>query len=212
MNSLTIVQLVILLEEKGLMDAINADLEEAVAEKSVTLDQILNKRKSDEERIKQLRQNNQSIQSLINEQNALLKEKTPIFKQARLDVETAKQAITQENLKKIYEFLSKKSSEPITYIVEAFVGLMRNMRRADTKSVELYFRSYDGLLIGLNRLEFKKLNKTHVDEHVEAMTKHEPVIKGHKEFEFFIPLLSLFRQLLVTAKHGAEIAAIEDEI
>lgn len=38
------------------MEAINADLREAVEEKQTILEQIINKRKSDEERVKDLKQ------------------------------------------------------------------------------------------------------------------------------------------------------------
>ncbi len=58
-------------------------------------------------------------------------------------------------------------AEAPAYIMEALVGLMRKMRRADIKSVELYTKSYEGFSIGLGRIRLEDLNFDHCDDHVK---------------------------------------------
>jgi uncharacterized protein (UPF0297 family) len=50
-------------------------------------------------------------------------------------VEQAKKEITPQALRKVYEYLDNKSSEPVVFLMEALVGLLRGQRRADPKSV-----------------------------------------------------------------------------
>jgi hypothetical protein len=45
--------------------------------------------------------------------------------------------------------------------MEALVGLMRKMRKADIKSVELYTKNYLGFKIGLSRLKLEELIYDH---------------------------------------------------
>lgn len=73
-------------------------------------------------------------------------------------MDATKRQITPDSLKKVYDFLDKKSAEPVTFLMEALVGLLRGMKRADTKSVELYVKKHEGFLIAINRLNFKKMN------------------------------------------------------
>ena len=47
-------------------------------------------------------------------------------------VDATKREITADNLKKVYEFLEKKNAEPVAFVMEAIVGLLRGMNRADT--------------------------------------------------------------------------------
>ena len=42
------------------------------------------------------------------------------------------------------------------YILEALVGLMRNTKFADNKSVELYLKKHEGFEIAINRLWYSQ--------------------------------------------------------
>ena len=123
----------------------------------------------------------------IKDKNDLLKTKTPMFKQLIEVIEVTKREITPDNLKSIYNFLLKKNAEPVTFVMEALVGLMRNMRRADTKSVELYIMKHEGFMIGLNRLDVKKLNSVYCEEALDKLTHKYNFMLGSEEFLIFEP-------------------------
>ena len=73
-------------------------------------------------------------------------------------LDLVKKEVTPENLKKVYVYLEKKSNEAVIYIMEALIGLMRGSKRADPMSVELYTKKHEGFMMGLNRIDIKKLN------------------------------------------------------
>lgn len=80
-----------------------------------------------------------------------------------------KKDITPDTVKKVYRFLEKNKNEAVIYIFEALVGLMRGNRRADARSVELYTKKHEGFMIGLNRIDFKKLNSDFCQEHLNNL-------------------------------------------
>jgi len=41
--------------------------------------------------------------------------------------------------------------------MEALIGLMRNTKTADNKSVEIYLKKYEGFMLALQRVDFKKI-------------------------------------------------------
>jgi hypothetical protein len=51
--------------------------------------------------------------------------------------------------------------------METLVGLMRRVRKADIKSVELYTKSFEGFSIGLSKLRLEDLNYDHCAYHLE---------------------------------------------
>lgn len=111
-------------------------------------------------------------------------------------VDQAKREITPDNLKKINEFLEKKSAEPVAFVMEALIGLLRGMRRADTKSVELYIKKHEGFMLGVNRLDLKKLNPSHCQEHLDALKKKYNAALNSEEFAIFLPFRALLVQLV----------------
>jgi len=50
--------------------------------------------------------------------------------------------------------------------MEALVGLMRRMKRADIRSVELYTKTYEGFSIGLSRIQLEDLVFDHCEYHL----------------------------------------------
>ena len=63
-----------------------------------------------------------------------------------------------DTIKKLYGFLEKKNNPTMIFIIEALVGLLRNERRSNPVSVELYIKKYEGFVIGLNRADPKIMN------------------------------------------------------
>ena len=79
--------------------------------------------------------------------------------------------------------------------MEALVGLMRKMRRADIKSVELYTKSYEGFSIGLGRIRLEELNFEHCEDHVKQLDeKYSAAIMSKKEYAIFIPSHNLLKE------------------
>jgi len=74
-------------------------------------------------------------------------------------------------LKKANQFLEKKQAEPVSFVMEALIGLLRDMRRADTKSVELYIKKHESFMIGVNRLDLKKMNPKYCQEHLNELKR-----------------------------------------
>lgn len=169
------------------------DLNKAVQAKQAKMDRIVQSRSNDEKRIQALRKEIESLQAKIADKRETLAVREPAFKKMVEAVDQAKREITPENLKKINEFLEKKSAEPISFVMEALIGLLRGMRRADTKSVELYIKKHEGFMIGVNRLDLKKLNPAHCQEHLDALKKKYNAALNSEEFAIFLP----FRALLV---------------
>jgi len=134
--------------------------------KEVKLKQVSAQRKSDEAKVKQLKKDIDMVPIKIEEKKKMLAEKEPQLKRLMEGIEQTKKLITPDNLKKVYAFLDKKSAEPIAFVMEAVVGLLRGQRRADTKSVELYIQKHEGFMIGLNRLNYKKLNTEYLQENL----------------------------------------------
>ena len=82
--------------------------------------------------MQQLKNENASLLEKIKDKKEVLKEKEPQYKKMVERVDAAKREITADNLKKVYEFLEKKNAEPVAFVMEAIVGLLRGMNRADT--------------------------------------------------------------------------------
>jgi len=61
-------------------------------------------------------------------------------------------------LKKVYNYLEKKNNDAVVYVMEALIGLMRGSKRADSMSVELYTKTHEGFMMGLNRIDITKAN------------------------------------------------------
>jgi len=83
--------------------------------------------------------------------------------------------------------------------MESLVGLMRKMRKADIKSVELYTKTYEGFSIGLSRLRLEDLNYDHCAYHSANIEKWSGEIH-RSEFAIFVPYYNLLQE---TIKHAA---------
>lgn len=95
----------------------------------------------------------------------------PQLAQKQAAIEKVKHEITVDNLKKVFNFLDTKNADAPAYVMESLIGLMRKMRKADIKSVELYTKSYEGFSIGLSRLRLEDLNYDHCAYHSNEIKK-----------------------------------------
>lgn len=64
-----------------------------------------------------------------------------------------------------YDFFEKKSHDALVYVFEALVGMMRDQKYADNKSVELYLKKFEGFMLALNRLELANVNPAYAKEY-----------------------------------------------
>lgn len=151
-------------------------------------------------------------QEKIAAKQATLKEKEPEFKKLCEQVDQAKRQISAETLKKAYAFLEKKTAEPISFLMEALVGLLRGMRRADTKSVQLYLQKHEGFMIGVNRVDLKKLNVEHCKEHLDLLQKKYNAQILSEEFEVFHPFRTLLVQMIFTGLTQQDLGKYEKKI
>lgn len=66
--------------------------------------------------------------------------------------------MTPDLLKKVNAYLEKNSNEAGCFVLEALIGLLRGVKKADNFSVELYLKKHEGFMMGIERVEPKKLN------------------------------------------------------
>ena len=76
----------------------------------------------------------------------------------KLEYDVLKKDITKDNLKKVYTYFEKNSNDSVCYVFEALIGIMRNLKTADSVAVEMYLKKHEGFLMGLNRIDFLKVN------------------------------------------------------
>lgn len=125
-------------------------------------------------------------------------------------IEKVKREITAEKLQLVFNFLDTANAEAPAYIMESLVGLMRRMRKADTKSVELYTKNYSGFQIGLSRLKLEDLNYDHCAYHSENIKKWTSKIH-QREFTFIIPFYNLLEEITMHAAFASQIVKYKKE-
>ena len=130
------------------------------------------------------------------------------------ELEKDKAKLTESNLKKIYTYLEKKSNQGCVYIMESLIGIMRNMRKADAVSVELYLKKFEGFMIGLNRIDHKKINFDYCEEYANVIQSqgYRSALEANKEVLMFIPFLDVLEKLCELAKYAKDEVALEEYI
>lgn len=89
---------------------------------------------------------------------------------------------------------------------------MRGSKRADARSVELYTKKHEGFMMGLNRIDIKKLNVAHCQEHLDNLReKHDNVLKS-EEFEIFRPYRNILSKLCLLSMLGRDELSLEEYI
>lgn len=95
--------------------------------------------------------------------------------------------------------------------MEALIGLMRGTKRADAMSVELYTKKFEGFMIGLNRIDHKKINFDYCEDYrnIIAEQKYEEAIEHNKDMQVFVPLKNILMIICRLAEHAKDEVAIE---
>ena len=94
----------------------------------------------------------------IEEKKIKLAEKQAPIKKLVEEYEKTKKEINKDLLKKVYAYFEKGSNDSVCFLFEALVGIMRNLKLADSSAVEMYLKKIEGLQIGLSRIDFKKVS------------------------------------------------------
>jgi cytochrome c556 len=191
-----------------------ADLDQALYVKEAKLKKVVSQRDQDERRIAQLRNEIAAAQEKIKRRQDTHNAKMPEYKKIIEQVDAAKREITPEGLKKVYAFLEKKSAEPVTFLMEALVGLLQGKKRADTKSVESYIKQHASFMIGVNRVEFNriKVKEISVEETLNQLTSVYNRQLNSEEFASFQPLRKLLVQMCLAALYAHDLADIDTKI
>ena len=85
---------------------------------------VVSQRDQDERRVAQLRNEIAAAQEKIRRRQDAHNAKMPEYNEIIEQVDAAKREVTAEGLKKVYQFLEKKSAEPVTFLMEALIGLL----------------------------------------------------------------------------------------
>ena len=134
----------------------------------------------------------------------------PQLAQKQGAIEKAKHEITSDCLSQVFNFLDNKNAAAPAYVMEATIGLMRKMRKADIKSVELYTKNYEGFQIGLSRLKLEDLNYDHCAHHAEQIPKWETEIRN-PQFSMFMPFFNLLNECVKHAAFASQIVQLKKE-
>ena len=172
----------------------------------------VSQRQSDENRLQQLRNENEALLDKIRDKREVLKEKEPQLKKMVERVDAAKREVTADNLKRVYEFLEKKNAEPVAFVMEAIVGLLRNMSRADTQSVEMYIRKHESFMIGVGRLDLRKISFQHCQNNLKALRDGYHAKLNSEEFALFQPLTKLLVELCLGGLTAQEVVKVEEQV
>lgn len=152
------------------------------------------------------------LEEKIEEKKKLLEQKQVPIKKLEESFEHLKHEITPETMKKAYKFLETKSNEAVIFIFEALVGLMRGNRRADARSVELYTKKHEGFLIGLNKIDHKRLNTDFCQEHLNVLQDQYDKVLQQEELAIFKPFRNILSKLCLLALLGKDEVRIEESI
>jgi len=88
--------------------------------------------------------------------------------------------------------------------MEALIGLMRGSKRADAMSVELYTKVHEGFMMALNRIDVKKLNVDHCQEHLDNLRdKYDHILK-ESEFDNFKPHRNILSKICLLSMLGSD--------
>ena len=166
-----------------------------------------------------IKKENVVLEQEIVREKALLRESEEPHQKLWQEKIAVESEITQELLKKVYTYFEKKSTEPVVYIFEALIGLMRKAPRADHKSVEIYLKKYEGFVMAVDRANVKQFNYTYCQQHLAELKNKYNAIIDQPDFKIFQPfrdLLRVFCDLGILAKeevlHEEAIKTKEEKI
>ena len=89
---------------------------------------------------------------------------------------------------------------------------MRGSKRADAMSVELYTKNHEGFMMGLNRIDVKRLNVDYCLEHLDNLRDKYDSVLSDPQFEIFRPHRNLLSKLCLLAMLGSDVYKLEQQI
>ena len=90
---------------------------------------------------------------------------------------------------------------------------MRGAKRSDPVSVELYTKKYEGFMIGVSKVDIKKLNVNNCQEHLDILAdQYDKIIDNDKSFAMFKPYRDVLQKFCSLASIGRKEAELEDKI
>lgn len=125
-----------------------------------------------------------------------INELSPLCRNIVQQVEEAKKKITPFVMRKVYDYLDTKTAEPVAFLIESLVGLLRGQKRADCKTVQLYTYNHEGFMIRVNKLDLKTINPDHCKEVLDLLKKKYNAALNSVEFICFLPFRSLLVQFM----------------
>ena len=95
--------------------------------------------------------------------------------------------------------------------MESLVGILREEERASALSVELYLRKFEGLMIGINRLDHKRINYNYCEAYSNELKGKNirQALTSDKDLHVFLPFLDLLEKYCELARYMKEEVAIE---
>jgi hypothetical protein len=127
-------------------------------------------------------------------------------------VDAAKREVTADNLKKVYTYLEKNNNEVVAFVMEAIVGLLRNMSKADVQSVEMYIKKHESFMIGVSRLDLRKLNFQHCQENLKRLRDGYHAKLNSEEFQIFQPMTKLLVELCLGGLTAMDVVKVEEQV
>jgi hypothetical protein len=154
------------------------------------------------------------IKDLEEEKKVVLKNITEIRKPKQDCIDKkkeAKKSITKKILKKIYKFFENDSDPVAVALFEIFVGCLRGVEKGSREDVELYLRAHKGLMISMEKLKEKSVNRDHASRYAEVLKKLKEPIED-REYVNFIPFYVWMDNVLRIIKYSIDEKHKEEEL
>jgi hypothetical protein len=103
--------------------------------------------------------------------------------------------VTADLLKKVNTYLEKNSNEAGCFALEALIGLLRGTKKADNFSVELYLKKHEGFMMGIERVEPKKLNAEYCQSHLDELKNKYESQFNREDHVLFRPFKNILEKL-----------------
>lgn len=164
--------------------------------------------------IQRLKQENEDAKKSINQKNAQLKEKNAPIHKIEEEIAVLKNKLNEKILKQAFAYFEKKSDPAAVIVIESLIGILREEEKASALSVELYMKKFEGLMIGLNRLDTKRINQQYCERYQRELNdaKAKEVLTANKDLRSFLPFYDLLEKYIELASHMREEVVIEEFI
>mmetsp|Transcript_29967 Transcript_29967/g.22237 ORF Transcript_29967/g.22237 Transcript_29967/m.22237 type:complete len:155 (-) Transcript_29967:191-655(-) len=102
--------------------------------------------------------------------------------------------------------LKEKRQEQVIKMIEALVGMLRNVRQASSEDVELYLRNHEQLTFKLTNTEPSSVSPAVAQKHfetIQVISKHftDPQNENFRECSPYVPFLAWVTQFYFLTTH-----------